>query len=179
MKYGGTPPKLSTLHVKKEKIMSLHKRQEWGMNISEISDSDIQEEFVKRFTIRAGEHISGARAAADHFRGFFADAAKKEKFVVCFLNSQHEVLSTEVLFEGSLDTSAVYPRQVIERVLDLGAGAVMIAHNHPSGSITPSSSDRAVTKKLETALSSVDVALLDHLIVAGIDHFSFSDHRLI
>ncbi|MBT5270030.1 MAG: DNA repair protein RadC [Candidatus Marinimicrobia bacterium] len=159
--------------------MSPHKNQSWGTNISELSDSDIQEEFVKRFTIQGGEHINGARTAADHFRGFFADAAKKEKFVICFLNSQHEVLSTEVLFEGGLDTSAVYPRQVIERVLDLGAGAVMISHNHPSGSTTPSSSDRAVTKKLETALSAIDVDLLDHIIIGGLDYFSFSNHHLI
>jgi len=158
--------------------MSLHERT-WGMNISEVSDSEIQEEYVKRFTIPAGEYISDARSAANHFRGFYADAAKKEKFVVCFLNSQHQVLSTEVLFEGGLDTSAVYPRQVIERVLEHGAGAVMLSHNHPSGGITPSSSDRAVTKKLQTALKAIDVEILDHIIIGGDQHFSFSDHHLI
>ena len=159
--------------------MSLHKRQSKRMHISEISDTDIQEEYVRRFTIKAGEHISGARAAADHLRSCFADAAKKEKFVVCFLNGQHQVLSTEVLFEGSLTTSAVYPREVITGVIELGSAAVVIAHNHPSGLLTPSSSDRAVTKKLQTALASIDVDLLDHIIIGGADHFSFADNRLI
>ena len=149
------------------------------MNISNISDSEILAEYVGRFTITAGSSIKSAKAAADHARGFFADAMKKEKFVICFLNSQHQVISTEVLFEGTLDTSAVYPREVVERVIELGAGAVILSHNHPSGSITPSSSDRAVTKKLQTILTAMDCEVLDHIIIGGENHFSFSDHRLL
>jgi DNA repair protein RadC len=150
------------------------------MNIASVSDSEILTEYVRRFTIPAGESIKTAREAADHFRAFFADAAKKrEQFCVCFLNGQHRVLRTETLFVGSLTTSAVYPREVIQRVLDLGAAAVLLAHNHPSGEITPSNSDRAVTKKLQTALNAIDVELLDHIIIGGPEYFSFSDHHLI
>jgi DNA repair protein RadC len=149
------------------------------MNFSRISDNDVLDEYVKRFTIQAGESIRSARDAANHFRAFFSDASKREKFVVCFLNSQHQVLSTEVLFEGSLDTSAVYPRRILERLLELGSGAILIAHNHPSGSTTPSSSDRAVTKKLQTALGAIDVDVLDHIIIGGADFFSFADHHLL
>ena len=149
------------------------------MNFSRISDNDVLDEYVKRFTIQAGESIRSARDAANHFRAFFSDASKREKFVVCFLNSQHQVLSTEVLFEGSLDTSAVYPRRILERLLELGSGAILIEHNHPSGSTTPSSSDRAVTKKLQTALGAIDVDVLDHIIIGGADFFSFADHHLL
>ena len=149
------------------------------MNISSISDSAILEEYVKRFTIKAGKGIKTSREAADHFRAYFADAAKREQFVVCFLNGQHRVLVTETLFVGSITTSAVYPREVVQRILDLGAAAVMLAHNHPSGELTPSSSDCAVTKKLSVALESIDVDVLDHIIIGGAEYFSFSDHRLI
>lgn len=149
------------------------------MNISSVSDSEVLEEYVRRFTIPAGERIKTSREAADHFRSYFADAAKREQFVVCFLNGQHRVLTTEILFTGSITTSAVYPREVVQRILDLGAAAVMLAHNHPSGELTPSSSDRAVTKKLQTALSAIDVDVLDHIIIGGAEYFSFSDHRLI
>ncbi len=149
------------------------------MNFSKISDNDILSEYVKRFTICGGESIRSAREAADHFRAFFADAAKKEKFICCFMNSQHQVLSTEILFSGGLSSSAVFPRQVIERVLDLGAGAVMFAHNHPSGETTPSSSDRAVTKKLQSALGAIDVDLLDHIIIGGANYYSFADNHLL
>jgi DNA repair protein RadC len=149
------------------------------MNISSISDSEILNEYVRRFTISAGQSIKNAREAADHFRAYFSDAAKREQFVVCFLNGQHRVLTTEVLFTGSITTSAVYPREVVQRILDLGAAAVMLAHNHPSGELTPSNSDRAVTKKLQTALTAIDVDILDHIIIGGAEYFSFADHRLL
>jgi len=148
-------------------------------NFSTVSDSEIIAEYVNRFTCKAGESLKTAGEAANHLRSYFSDASKKEKFVVCFLNGQHQVLTTEVLFEGSLTTSAVYPREVITRVIDLGAAAVILAHNHPSGNTTPSSSDRAVTKKLQTALNAIDVETLDHIIVGHGDHFSFADHRLL
>jgi DNA repair protein RadC len=153
------------------------------MNISSISDSEILEEYVRRFTIQAGEGIRSAKEAAAHFRAYFADAAKREQFVVCFLNGQHKVVSTETLFVGSITTSAVYPREVVQRILDLGVAAVILAHNHPSGETNPSNSDRAVTKKLQTALEAIDVEVLDHIILGhdqGHDqHFSFSDHHLL
>jgi len=151
------------------------------MNISSISDSAILEEYVKRFTISAGESIGTAREAAAHFRSYFADSLKRERFVICFLNSQHQVLATEILFEGTINTSAVYPREVVERIIQLGAGSVMLAHNHPSGSVSPSSSDRAVTKKLQTILTAMDCEVLDHIIIGNgtEEFFSFSDHRLI
>lgn len=149
------------------------------MNISSISDSAVLEEYVRRFTIQAGEAIKTSREAADHFRAYFSDAAKREQFIVCFLNGQHRVITTEKLFTGSITTSAVYPREVVQRILDLGAAAVMLAHNHPSGELTPSGSDRAVTKKLLTALSAIDVDILDHIIIGGADYFSFADHRIL
>jgi len=146
--------------------------------VSTVSDAEILTEYVRRFTIKAGESIGSAKVAANHFRAFFSDASKKERFVVCYLNSQHQHLSTEVLFEGSLTTSAVYPREVITRVIELGSAAILICHNHPSGLTTPSSSDRAVTKKLQVALASIDTELLDHLII-GEEHYSFADHHLL
>ena len=150
-----------------------------AVDVSEVSDTEILAEYVKRFTIKAGESIRSAKDAASHLRAFFSDASKKEKFVVIFLNGQHQVLTTEVLFAGSLTTSAVFPREVITRVIDLGAAAVIFGHNHPSGLTTPSNSDRAVTKKLQTALTAIDVEVLDHVILGGNEHFSFADHRLL
>jgi len=147
--------------------------------VSTVSDAEILTEYVRRFTIKSFESIGSAREAANHFRAFFSDASKKECFVACFLNGQHQVLSTEVLFTGSLTSSAVYPREVITRVIELGSAAILIAHNHPSGLTTPSSSDRAVTKKLQTALAAIDVDLLDHIIIGGADHYSFADNHLL
>ena len=151
------------------------------MNISSVSDSEVLNEYIRRFSIPAGKAIGTSRAAAAHFRSYFADSLKRERFVICFLNSQHQTLATEILFEGTINTSAVYPREVVERIIQLGAGSVMLAHNHPSGSITPSGSDRALTAKLQTILTAMDCEILDHIIIGNgtEDFFSFSDHRLI
>lgn len=149
------------------------------MNLIQVSDDTILQEYVRRFTIKGGIPIESATEAANFFRSYFADASKQERFLVCFMNGQHQVLATEIMFQGSLTTSAVYPREVISRVLDLGAAAIIIAHNHPSGVVTPSGSDKAVTKKLQTALAAIDVSLLDHIIIAGAEHFSFTDSHLL
>ena len=149
------------------------------MNLSTVSDDIIREEYVKRFTIPAGDPIRSATAVADHFRGFFAEASKRERFVCCFLNGQNKVLATETLFEGSLTSSAVYPREVVSRVLELGCAAVVFAHNHPSGSTKVSSHDRQVTGKLQTALESIDVRVLDHIIIGGGEFYSFAEEGLL
>jgi len=161
------------------KMDSEYQKRRSAMELNKVRDEDIRQEYIRRFTIPSGVSIRSAKEVADHFRSFFSDASKKEKFAVCFLNGQHQVLTTEVLFEGSLTTSAVYPREVITRVIDLGAAAVVLAHNHPSGNTTPSSSDRAVTKKLQTALTAIDVELLDHLIIGAENYFSFADSGLL
>ncbi len=150
-----------------------------GVDVTQVSDTEILAEYVNRFTIKAGEAIKRSKDVANHFRSYFADASKKEKFVVCFLNGQHQILATEVLFEGSLTSSAVYPREVITRVIDLGAASVVLGHNHPSGHTSPSNSDRAVTKKLQTALAAIDVDVLDHLIIGGAEYYSFADTGIL
>jgi DNA repair protein RadC len=149
------------------------------MNLTSINDSEILKEYVRRFTIQAGDRIKSSREAADHFRAFFSEAAKREQFVVAYLNGQNMLISTEPLFIGSITTSAVYPREVVRRILDIGAAAVMFAHNHPSGETSPSGSDRAVTRKLQTALDSIDVQVIDHLIIGAGEYFSFADSNLI
>ncbi len=149
------------------------------MNLTSINDSEILKEYVRRFTIQAGDRIKSSREAADHFRAFFSEAAKREQFVVAYLNGQNMLICTEPLFIGTITSSAVFPREVVQRILDVGAAAVMFAHNHPSGETTPSHSDKAVTKKLQTALGSIDVEVLDHLIIGAGEYFSFADSNLI
>ena len=160
--------------------MSPHSKSvEAAAIVSTVSDAEILTEYVRRFNIAGGESIGSGKEAAFHIRAFFSDASKKEKFVVIFLNGQHQVLTTEVLFAGSLTSSAVFPREVITRIIDLGAAAVVLGHNHPSGLTTPSNSDRAVTKKLQTALNAIDTEILDHIIIGGSEHYSFADNRLL
>jgi DNA repair protein RadC len=90
---------------------------------------------------------------------------EQEVFAVLFLDSQHRLLRLEELFHGTLAQTSVYPREVVRRALALNAGAVILAHNHPSGVAEPSRADEHLTQALKSALALVDVRVLDHLVV--------------
>ncbi|MBV8617728.1 MAG: DNA repair protein RadC [Curvibacter sp.] len=89
-----------------------------------------------------------------------------EVFAVLFLDSQHRLLAFEELFRGTLTQTSVYPREVLLRALHHQAAAVVLAHNHPSGNVSPSKADETLTQSLRAALALVDIRVLDHLIVA-------------
>ncbi|MDY0146583.1 MAG: DNA repair protein RadC [Halothiobacillus sp.] len=91
--------------------------------------------------------------------------ATQEVFAVLFLDQRHRVLAFERLFFGTINQSAVHPREVVKAVLRHNAAAVILAHNHPSGVAEPSSADREITLRLRDALNLIDVRVLDHMIV--------------
>jgi DNA repair protein RadC len=98
-----------------------------------------------------------------------------EVFAALFLDSQHRVLAFEPLFRGTLDSAAVYPREVVKRCLAHNAGAIIVAHNHPSGVAEPSQSDRRITERLRDALALVDIRLLDHIVVGDGEAVSLAE----
>ncbi len=98
-----------------------------------------------------------------------------EVFAVLYLDSQHRVLAFEPLFRGTLDSAAVYPREVVKRCLAHNAGAVILAHNHPSGIAEPSQSDRRITERLRDALALVDIRLLDHIVIGDGEAVSLAE----
>lgn len=104
---------------------------------------------------------------------------KREIFAVLFLDNQHQVLTFERLFFGTLDAAAVYPRVVVEQALKHHAAAVILTHNHPSGIAEASIADKQITNKLSQALGLIDVRVLDHIIVAGHQCYSFAEHNEI
>jgi DNA repair protein RadC len=103
-----------------------------------------------------------------------------EVFVALWLDAQNRLIASEELFRGTLTQTSVYPREVVKRALANNAGAVILAHNHPSGLAEPSRSDEVLTSSLKQALALVDVKLLDHFIVAGgARPLSFAERGLI
>jgi len=103
----------------------------------------------------------------------------KEIFMVIYLNGRNQIIKMDELFKGTLNTSAVYPREVVKRALNNNAAALVFVHNHPSGNPNPSQDDISITKKLKEAALAIDVSVHDHLIIAGNDVYSFADHGLI
>ena len=102
-----------------------------------------------------------------------------EVFAALFLDSQHRLIALEELFRGTLTQTSVYPREVVLRALHHHAASVVLAHNHPSGSVQPSRADEVLTQTLKAALALVDVRVLDHVIVAPGAALSMAERGLV
>ena len=133
---------------------------------------------LEQRVFKAGPLLDQPQAVKDYPRLKLV-AEPNEVFAIVFMNSQHRVLAYEPMFKGTLDSTAVYPRVVVQRALELNAGAVIFSHQHPSGCTEPSSADRVLTDRLKAALSLIDVRVLDHIIVGQGTPYSFAESGLL
>ena len=106
-------------------------------------------------------------------------AKPHEVFAVIFMDVQNRLIAMEEMFRGSLTQTSVYPREVVLRALHHQCAAVVLAHNHPSGSVQPSRADEALTQTLKSALALVDVRVLDHIIVGAGETLSMAERGLL
>jgi len=104
---------------------------------------------------------------------------EREVFSCIYLDNQHGIIAYEELFYGTIDGASVYPREIVKSCLKHNSAAVIFAHNHPSGTLDPSQADKAITERLKTALATVDIRVLDHVIVGGSATTSFAEKGLI
>lgn len=133
-----------------------------------IAETDIlaaAEDILRRRLERHGA-ISTPREAMSFLRARIGHLPHEE-FHVLWLDGRHRILSTERLFTGTIDGTAVHPREVVRRALEVNAGAVVLAHNHPTGVAEPSHADRLITEELTKALKLVGVRVIDHLIITA------------
>ncbi|MFD0977742.1 RadC family protein [Salinimicrobium gaetbulicola] len=102
-----------------------------------------------------------------------------EEFWVIYLNNSNKVIDRFQLSKGGITGTLVDVRLALKKALELGATSIILAHNHPSGALSPSSADKQLTQKLKTAGESLDIKILDHLIVTEKSYFSFADEGLL
>ena len=133
---------------------------------------------LEQRVFKAWPILDQPRAVKDYLRLKLV-AEPNEVFAIVFMNTQHRVLAYEPMFKGTLDSTAVYPRVVVQRALELNAGAVIFSHQHPSGCTEPSSADRVLTDRLKAALALIDVRVLDHIIVGQGTPYSFAESGLL
>ena len=100
---------------------------------------------------------------------------EREVFMVLYLDNQHRLIAHEILFTSTINSTEVHPREAVKRALYFNAAVVIVAHNHPSGDPTPSQPDQSITQRLIQALALVDIPLLDHLVVGGMEIVSFAE----
>lgn len=129
---------------------------------------------VQGMALRRGQAIAAPRDVQEALRARLRDR-EHEVFSALFLDARHQVICVEDLFTGSLTGAAVYVGEVVKRALRLGAAALVVAHNHPSGVCEPSAADREITERLRQALNLVEVRLLDHVVVGDGDSVSFAE----
>ena len=103
----------------------------------------------------------------------------RECFVALFLDSQNRRICAEEMFQGTVAQTTVYPREIARRAIETRACALIVAHNHPSGTPTPSAADQQLTRALRHALALLDLPILDHVIVADHQCFSFAEAGLL
>jgi len=117
--------------------------------------------------------------AVKHYLQLLIGNKAHESFAVLFLDTKNRLITSEELFRGTLNHASVYPREVIKTALQHNAAAIILAHNHPSGSCDPSDADLRLTQTLKQALELVDIRVLDHFIIANPEVYSFAEHGLL
>ncbi len=140
--------------------------------IKAVTDRYLKKKLVDRSL------IGNPRELIDYLNHMVRDRSR-EVFVGIFLNTKNRVLASEVLFEGTLAQSAVYPREVVRRALELHTAAMIFCHNHPSGEPEPSPEDIRITRRLMAACRMVGVTVFDHVIIADKGTYSFADNGYI
>ncbi|GGA90858.1 UPF0758 protein [Neiella marina] len=122
--------------------------------------------------------IDGSEAAKRYAASHLAHLAN-ETFAVLLLDSQHRLIEFKALFHGTINQANVYPRIVVQQALAANAAAVILCHNHPSGVAEPSNADIRITQTIRDALALVDIAVLDHLVVAQGAVTSMAERQLM
>ncbi len=152
-----------------------------GVGDGAIAALKLVETSARRLThdkVRSRPVLSSFKDVIDYCRttiGF----ADREIFRVLFLDKRNGLIADEIQGQGTVDHTPVYPREIIRRALELGASAVILTHNHPSGDPTPSPADVKMTQQIAAVAQSMGIAVHDHLIVGRNGHSSLKGMRLI
>lgn len=129
--------------------------------------------------IEGKEIILNSWSSVFSFCRFTMSHLKNEELRIFFLNKRNALIRDEIFSRGTVDQVQLIPRELVKRALEIGAVAIILAHNHPSNDLRPSHEDIEVTKLIKSALETVDIKVLDHLIIADNDCFSFKSNMLI
>lgn len=128
---------------------------------------------------RNGEEIMHSPQAVRDWLRLRLATERAECFAVVYLDAQNRVIGLEIPFRGTLTQTPVYPRELVRRALELDAAAVILCHNHPSGTLEPSRADEQLTETVKRSLALVDVKVLDHIIVSAAGALSLAERGLI
>ena len=181
--------------------MSIRKKSKPRMLVGSSAVNEIAVKYEKRITVNdvlalSDEQIAvllekyasrrlrrgaclGTPAASCEYAKAWLGFRESEIFAAIFLNTKNRVIAGVELFQGSISSCAVTPREVVKTALFYNAASVIFLHNHPSGDLTPSIADEKLTKCLQQVLHVIDVQVLDHIVVSGAESSSFAERGLL
>lgn len=140
--------------------------------IKAVADRYLEKKLIEKETIKNSKDL------LDYLCLNIRDKSR-ECFKVIYMNAKNKIIASETLFEGTLTSSSIYPREVVKAAIDNNAAALIFAHNHPSGDPEPSSEDFLITRKLLFACTVMDITVHEHLIIGSNSHFSFADNGIM
>jgi DNA repair protein RadC len=123
--------------------------------------------------------LNSSNAAGQYFQSMLGGIKNKEQFLVAFLDSSNSLIESRVMSEGSIAEAAVYPREILKAALASDCKSMILAHNHPGGSQQPSKQDIDLTQKLCAIFTPLEIKVLDHVIVAGINYTSMAERGIM
>lgn len=135
-------------------------------------------EYYLKEEVLGRPRLSSLSALVDYCRTAMG-GLPDEQFRVIFLNTQNEIIAEEIVQEGTVNQTVVYPRKVLELALKHKASGLILVHNHPSGNLTPSGADLELTRSLVQASRSLNLTVHDHLIISRQGHFSLAEKNLL
>ncbi len=156
-----------------QKIPGIGPRNNLGIHlIQQVSRRFLKEKMMEKPICHSSKEVF------DYLYHALRDA-KNEKFKVIFLDAKNQILEEKTFFEGTVDSSAVYPREIMKSALQIDASSMIFVHNHPSGDPDPSQNDKDITKELVFAAHVMQLKVLDHIIIGNNRYFSFADAGII
>jgi DNA repair protein RadC len=164
------------INADKEKLLLVD-----GINENICSSLYLIKEMIRRILkhkIIKQNVISSWGALLDYLKSTMS-GLKVEQFRILFLNKKNVLIAEEIIGVGTIDQAPVYPREIVKRALFHEAGAIILVHNHPSGSSKPSKADITLTDTIVETCNSVSISVHDHVIIAGNDYYSFKSNMLL
>ena len=155
-----------------EKLCAIH-----GLGVAKASQILASVELSKRYLIRSNKRITSAQEVYEELKEF--STKKQEHFLSITLDGASHIINTRTVFIGTLNQSMVHPREVFADAIADRAAGIIIAHNHPSGTLEASRADILITQRLKEVSKLVGIELLDHVILAKDGFYSFSDEGVL
>ena len=123
--------------------------------------------------------ITCPQEAGDYFNALIGNKRDRERFMVAFLDTSNKIIETKTISEGTVDSAVIYPRDVLKMALANDCKGILLAHNHPSGKMIPSTPDIAITQRILNIFKPLDIKIIDHVIVSAGRYFSFAEEQML